>query len=96
MRAAHPANQNHPGWRPNLGQNGESKTDFLNRLVGGIDPKLNGLNSDQYESIKHHIETYDFPLDFSQWDHIGREAGFKQIDCVYRDEGEKYAVLRFS
>jgi ubiquinone/menaquinone biosynthesis C-methylase UbiE len=74
----------------------ESKVDFLQRLIGGISAKQMGLNPGQLASISHHIEMYDFPLDLPEWRQLVSKAGFTVFECVYRDELEKYAVMRIS
>ena len=75
---------------------GEPREDYIERLVEGVQTREMNMSATQLESIVHHITHYDFPISLEEWKELALAAGFKSVECKYRDPEEHYAFLRFS
>ena len=74
----------------------ESREDFLERLIAGVDLDAVQITRSQMDTMSQHIRDYDFPIRLSSWQDLSVEAGFSDVTCEYRDEEEYYAFLRLS
>jgi len=55
----------------------------------------NVLTSAEWEQIRNHVETCDFPETAAVWCELGREAGFRKAREVFADPTDFFRLFRF-
>jgi hypothetical protein len=58
---------------------GEDRDAWLLRWERQNQPLWTALTLEEYEGMRDHVRTYDFPETTSRWHSLGREAGFAQV-----------------
>jgi hypothetical protein len=60
-------------------QDGEDRDAWLRRWERQNQPLWTALTAEEYEAMAAHARAYDFPETASQWQSLGREAGFGRV-----------------
>jgi SAM-dependent methyltransferase len=75
--------------------NGESRPAYLDRAeeVGRRD--WTALSADEFREAMHHVRTCDLPETVSEWEALGREAGFTRIAELYRSPDDLFRLFSY-
>ena len=76
-----------------LTREGETREDFLERLIAGADFDGFGFSQSQSETVSEHVRGNDYPVSLSTWESWAKDAEFREVTCVYRDAEEYYGFL---
>ena len=63
----------------NASPDGEDRDAWLRRWVRQNQPLWTALTTEEYEAMRAHVRENDFPETTSQWQSLGREAGFGRV-----------------
>lgn len=75
---------------------GESKVQYLQRLLEIIDRDWLELDETQREATHAHILNYDYPMSFEQWQSVANIHGLQPPEKLYLDDAKLFSVFRFN
>ncbi len=73
----------------------EDRTAFLDRFMRTNKPLWSVLTPAEWDQIRHHVTTCDFPETSAVWCELGREAGFGEARQVFVDPTDFFRLFRF-
>jgi hypothetical protein len=74
---------------------GEDRPAFLDRFVRTNQPLWSVLTPAEWEQIRQHVTTCDFPETAAVWCELGREAGFGEARQVFVDPTDFFRLFRY-
>jgi hypothetical protein len=74
---------------------GEDRTVFLERFAHDKQPLWSILTPTEWEQIRHHVDTCDFPETAAVWCELGRAAGFAEARQVFEEPTGFYRLFRY-
>ena len=73
----------------------EDRPAWLDRFMATNKPLWSVLTGAEWEQIRHHVTTCDFPETAAVWCELGREAGFGEARQVFVDPTDFFWLFRF-
>jgi cyclopropane fatty-acyl-phospholipid synthase-like methyltransferase len=73
----------------------EDRPQWLDRFVRTNKPLWNVLTGAEWEQIRRHVETCDFPETAAEWCRLGRDAGFGAARQVFVDPTDFFRLFRY-
>jgi SAM-dependent methyltransferase len=73
----------------------EDRPQWLDRFVRTNKPLWSVLTGAEWEQIRHHVETCDFPETAAEWCRLGRDAGFSATRQVFVDPTDFLRLFRY-
>jgi hypothetical protein len=74
---------------------GEDRAAFLDRFIRTNKRLWNVLTSAEWDQIRHHVTSCDFPETAAVWCELGREAGFGEAREVFVNPTDFFRLFRF-
>jgi hypothetical protein len=79
----------------NASPDGEDRDAWLRRWERQNQPLWTALTVKEYEAMAAHVRAYDFPETTSQWQSLGREAGFGRVRELFVSPTDLFRMYCF-
>lgn len=76
-----------------LREDDESREAYIGRQRDYFDTAWDAFSADQLQAISEHISAHDYPLCRNEWHCHATEAGFAEVEELYRDPERHYALM---
>jgi SAM-dependent methyltransferase len=74
---------------------GEDRPAYLDRFEAIGRRDWIALSADEFKEAMHHVRTCDLPETVSEWEALGREAGFTRIAELYRSPDDLFRLFSY-
>jgi SAM-dependent methyltransferase len=74
---------------------GEGRPAYLDRFEAIGRRDWTALSADEFKEAMHHVRTCDLPETVSEWEALGREAGFARIAELYRSPDDLFRLFSY-
>lgn len=74
---------------------GEGRPAYMDRLEANARRNWTALSADEFNEAITHVRTFDLPETISDWEAMGREAGFAHVDELYRSPDDLFRVINY-
>lgn len=74
---------------------GEGRPAYMDRFEASARRDWTALTADEFEEAITHVRTCDLPETVSDWQALGREAGFTRIDELYRSPDDLFRLINY-
>ena len=81
-------------YEPTLDE-GEDRPAYLDRFEAIGRRDWTALSADEFKEAMHHVRTCDLPETVSEWEALGREAGFTRIGELYRSPDDLFRLFSY-
>ena len=76
-------------------RDGEDRPAWLDRFVRVNEPRWSVLTAEEWQQIRRHVTTCDFPETAAAWCELGRAAGFGAARQLFADPTDFFRLFRF-
>ncbi|MBK1989964.1 methyltransferase domain-containing protein [Sphaerospermopsis aphanizomenoides BCCUSP55] len=76
-------------------QENEDRDSYVQRYLGNVKKDWSLITPEEYKMMDNHISSSDFPETQSKLKNISQKVGFRDFECVYRDDLDTTQLLCF-